>query len=47
MFKSTGSDAVAERSVTGTGDHVDSENRGAGEDLVDPESTDRLGSGHR
>ncbi len=47
VVRSAMSDPMAERAGTGTSDHTDSEHAGAGEDLVDPESADRLGSGHR
>ena len=47
VVRSTVSDPMAERAGTRTSDHTYSENAGAREDLVDPETADRLGSGHR
>jgi glycosyltransferase involved in cell wall biosynthesis len=41
------SEPSAQGAGTGPRHHVDPEHGGAGEDLVDPEAADRLGSGHR
>jgi glycosyltransferase involved in cell wall biosynthesis len=47
VVRQTRSDPMAERAGTGTSNHMDAQDTGAGKDLVDPESADRLGSGHR